>query len=707
MTLFRLSCRLAFSRDPRQRWRQVGIITSSAVASLALLLGFSVVHLAQVSQGRVLARSPVVTSSADQAVLETSTRAIAVDRREHLGQVPVIWLQPRPGHEHEPRAIPPGLSALPGPGEGVLSPGLVTRGYSAEDFGLRRSEAGLGPRGAIGADGLVSASEGWIYARPAAGRTLGEGGNLLSIDRYDPSPRATGNRADQETVLEVPSVNSSGVGLCWLVVAPVLYLALGAARSLSSLRLQRSGTLFRLGIAPWRIRALLALETVALAAPGIAFGAGIWFVLGPRMTTVPMTGVRLLPGTLESPWPQAAAGLLALAALTALSGMVGPLEAGSRGVRRRTPHAAQLIPMVAAVVMMGASRLADPPSAPAAYLLFGGVILCVASFPLGLPVLAAATGRALAGSRRPARWLAGRRLTFDSVTLARPAAAVAALVLIAGAAFAIYGRVTAGGDDPSGSVRGRVAYVDWRDERPGDVSWARGRLSRLVTATTGEGRDGEPVAMVDECSAAARALGAIEASWCEASGDFTDQGREQFRAATHYVPVTNSDGATLKTYGLLMVSSRPIDQREVMQALGPRLPAVNVSGNGASTPYVPVGWLIAGWVLASLVLSAAVVREIGDRALAALRADAATRALDLSDQEQRSVHRWAILTPVVVALPVGYTAAMVFALYGSYLGFTLFYLERITAVSLAVALTTFLTLLAVFEIHRRTLTWDE
>jgi hypothetical protein len=93
-------------------------------------------------------------------------------------------------------------------------------------------------------------------------------------------------------------------------------------------------------------------------------------------------------------------------------------------------------------------------------------------------------------------------------------------------------------------------------------------------------------------------------------------------------------------------------------------------------------------------------------ALTSLTSDSISRALGLSATEVAAVHRWAILTPVGLALPVGYAAAVVFALYGHHLGFTLYYLGRITVVSLAVAVTTFLTLLAVFEIHRRTLAWE-
>ena len=705
MTALRLATRLAFSSDVRQRWRQLGIITSSAVAAALLLLGLAVVHVAQTSEQRIVARSPIQAATPDRAALRVSTRALQLEGRHDLGQFPVTWLEPVPGHEHDTRAVPPGLSALPSPGEAVLSPGLVERGLTAEDFGLTSSHVGSGPRGSIGSSGLVTASEGWIYARPAPGRSLEGSGWLFLIERYPspPSDRAT-DALNQETVPEVPTTTSASVGVLWLIVAPLLYLSLGAARSLSALRLQRSGTLFRLGIAPWRIRALLALETVALTGPGTAVGAGLWFVVGQRMIEVPMTGVRLLPGALSVGWPQVLVALLALVALIGVAGSVGPLEARAKRARRRTPRSVQVVPTVAAVGLMALSRLVAPMSAAAAYLLFGGVILCIASFPLALPVLAAATGRVLARNRQPARWLAGRRLTFDPVALARPAAAVAALVLIAGAAFAIYDRITAGPDDPDrmGSLRGRVATVDWRDERPSDVAWAREQLSGLVTAPTGQGPSGEPVARVDDCRAAARALGASEASWCGTSGHFSDLGREEFGAATHYIPVDATDAATLNSYSLLLLSSRPIEQREVMQALAPRLPAVNVSGNGPSAPYVPVGWLIAGWVLASLVLAAAVIRETGDRALAALTADNATRALGLRAGELGAVHRWAILTPVVVALPVGYTAAVAFALYGNYLGFTLYYLGRITLVSSAVALMTLLTLLAVFAIHGRT-----
>ena len=704
MTSLKLACRLAFSSDVRQRWRQFGILVSSAIAALVLLGGIALVHVARVSDQRVVARSPVEATSSDRAVLESSTRALVISGRDDLGQFPVIWLEPRPGHEHDRHAIPPGLSAMPGPGEGVLSPGLVARGFTAEDFGLHSSSVGRGPRGSIGADGLTTGSEGWIYARPAVGRTLGLGGSLTLLEGYETSGVRSANRVNQETVLEVPSAAAASVGLLWLVIAPALYLALGAARSLSALRLERSGTLVRLGIASWRIRGLLALETVALGGPGLVVGATLWFAIGERITTMPLTGVTLLPDALATPWLLNAGALMALAAMIGISGMIGSLDDGARRRGRRRPHPLHVLPLLSAVGMMAASRVATPMSPQSAGLLFGGVILCVASLPLALPWLALAAGAGLARRSRPGPWLAGRRLTFDAITLARPAATVAALVLIAGAAFAIYGRITGGADDPreGRSLQGRVAQLDWRDERPDDMVWARLQLAGLVTARTGQGASGEPVAIVDHCGDAARALGARGDSWCRSGATFSDRGREEFRTATHYEPVTTDHAARVSDYSLLLLSDRSIDQREVMKALAPRLPAVNVSGNGASAPYLPVGWLIAGWVLASLVLSAAVIREIGDRALAALNQDTVIRALGLSAREVGSVHRWSILIPVLVALPVGYLAAVVFALYGNYLGFTLYYLGRVTIVSAAVALTVLITLHLVFAIHRRT-----
>jgi len=703
MTLFSLAWRLAFSHDVRQRWRQLSVIVATCVASAFILLGVAVTSASMVSDNKILARSPAIAEEPSGAVLDAAPRGLVISEREDLSQFPVLWLQPRPGQESNPVAVPPGLSDLPGPGEGVLSPGLIARGYAPEDFGLKPSQVGLGPGGAIGEEGLTTQSEGWIYARPPAGRTLGEGGILLPLSGYVDGADAD-NRLNLETVPELPSGATSLVGAIWLIAGPALLLALGSARSMSALRLQRASTLNRLGIAEWRVRTLLGVETVLLAGTGAVGGVVLWLTVGQFAESVTLTNVRLLPRALAISPVLIAATTALVVGTVGIVGMSGSMSAGRSAAPRREPRFWHLVPLGVSIAMMMASRLATPMSGAAAYLLFGGVVLCMASLPLATPLLAQAAGRRLVENSRPGVWLAGRRLTRDPVTLARPAAAVGALVLIAGAAFAIYGRITAGTEDldqPSRMMSGQVAQVNWRDERPEDVDWAIRQLPELLAAPTGVNADGSPVVILSDCWSAADAVTIGREAWCSSRKSFSDSGYEAFRAITHFEPLVGRGDAQVDSFNLLLLSQSVIDQREVMRALAPQLPAVNTSSNAPSAPYVPVGWLIAGWVLASLLLCAAIIREVGDRALDTLSRDSAARALGLNNSEMRTVHRWSILTPLVVSVPAGYVAAIAFAIFGHSLGFTIYYVGRITLVAGLVALLAIVTVQTVFHIHRR------
>lgn len=710
-TSLKLAWRLAFSRDVRQRWRQLSVVIASLVSTFVLLLGIAVWQAARQSDDRIELRSPVVAARPVEAIVAVSPRGIVVSGHSDLGQFPVIWLHPRPGHDFDPAAVPPGLRALPAAGEAVLSAALVQRGLTAEDFGLRTSTAGTGLNGAIGDAGLATSSEGWIYARPPAGRTLGSGGTLLPLRGYLHGGPATENRLSQETFPDLPSGTSALVGMLWLVLGPALYLALGASRSLSELRLQRSATLFRLGIAQGRIRTVLAVETALLAATGTAAGVVTWLLAGQSWRSLPLTGTTLQPSALALAAGTVLVIVVALVSVMALVGMTGDVRGRVTSTRRRQPKGWHALPLAASIVAMTASRFATPMSAASASLLFAGVILCLASLPLAVPFLVQRAGTVLSRRTRPAAWLAGRRLVFDSMTFAKPAAAVAALVLIAGAAFAIYGRITDGGSDSgrSGPVdAGRVGQVNWRDERPGDVDWAVRQLSGMLATPTGTDSSGSSVAVVHSCWEVADTLGTARSSWCSSASDFTVRGVDDFAAMTRFTPRVGPAGTRvgpagtqLDGFNLLLLDDTPIDQREVMRALAPRLPAINTTRVDGTTRFVPVGWLIAGWLLASMVLCGAVIREVGDRTLFSLSQDRKVLALGLSRREINAVHRWSVLTPVVVAAPVGYGAAVVFAVLGHYLGFTINYLGRITGVAASVWGMALATLLVVLRLDRR------
>jgi len=76
--------------------------------------------------------------------------------------------------------------------------------------------------------------------------------------------------------------------------------------------------------------------------------------------------------------------------------------------------------------------------------------------------------------------------------------------------------------------------------------------------------------------------------------------------------------------------------------------------------------------------------------------------LGLRRREIETSYRWSLLPPVAVAIPIGFVGAVLFALLGYELGFTVNDLARIGAVAVIAALVSVATFSVVFAIQRRT-----
>lgn len=698
MTLVKVAIRLAFSRRPEQRWRQVSVAAGALVGTLVALLALGLVHVAADARATIAARSPVWATTPAEATLWVSLRGLVLDGE----QLPVVWLHPEPGHEDDLANVPPGLDALPEAGSAVLSPGLVAAGWSAADLGLAASDVGSGPDGTIGSDGLVSATDGWVYARPAAGRDLGEGGALLATIGYD----GPGPRADLEAYPDIPGVARLGLMVAALLVAPAAVVVVSSSRSLSPARAARARTLYLLGIAPGRTRRLLGIETAAVALPGVLAAVAAWVGWLSHVTVLPLTGTVLLSGAMHVGAPAVAGvGLIVLVLLGVSGAVVRPDRASlRRRVRPVRPWTG--VPLVVALTAMGGSQLVPVDSPARAVLLFAGLFLTFVALPMGLPVIAAHAGRALGARGTAARWLAGRRLQIGSWNLTRPAAVVGLLVFIGGAAFAVYARMTA--PDPDAVADSPVAAVDvgWRDPRPGDVDTVRERLGDYLVLPTVADDQREPTATVPSCAAVTALAQRIGTPAC--AGDDLDPALiERFRALTHRLLVVDDGTSRLADDGVLVIDTSGVGApddlpRILMHRLAGDLPALNVTAVTASTPLTPdVGWLTACCLVAAILLAAALNREIGDRAIGALTADRSLGQLGLSAREIGAVERWSLLTPVVAAIPLGYLAAAAFALMGYELGYTADNLLRIAVVAGAAGLMALGTMLVAFRIGPR------
>lgn len=675
------------------------MLAALAVTTMALL-AVGMLQLARDSDSLIAARSPTWAGGSGDARLDLSARGLSLPG---FGQFPVVWLAPVTGHQNDPWVVPPGLSRLPAPGEGVLSPGLVARGWTAQDFGLRPSTAGLGPHGVIGSEGVATQSEGWVYARPAGGRSLGHGGALLPSRGYTSEPK---NGISLETMPQVPPFGDSAIGVGWMIVAPSLFLLASAARAMSGVRDARAQTLWRLGIDSARIRVLLVVETSLLAVSGALPALLFWTAGLSRLTAVPLTGTTLKADALRSPlWISASCvvATVLLAAGTAAVGQIGARSLKQDARKVRTWHA---IPLVVAFLMMASGPWLDPVSGLRPILLFGGLLLTFAALPMALPTAMAHIGAWLGQSGKPATWLAGRRLSLRSANLSRPAAMVGALVFVAGAAFALYDHLVPP-EESSGSTGNAAAFdVSWRDPQPGDLSVVEARDRSLAILPVQLPRSGGERIIFTSCAELQRWIDSGAGGPCARSQPGNRRSTSPhlsagpLRATGHRVTVGADSSMSSGT--AFVIGPMRTTSRQVMQTFR-GLPAVNITPVGGEPPTQDprVGWMLAGWTLATLLLLTALLREIGDRGLSSMGDISHLLRLGLTREEIDQSYRWRLLPPVAVAIVIGFLGAVFFALRGYQLGITSNNLERIAVVAGLAATVSVATFAVVFAVQHR------
>lgn len=674
MTVLTTALRLAFSRDDRHRWRQLSVVAGAFVATFLIAGAFGALGASATAAAKMAARSPVWATDPQSATLNVSLRGLTLEGV----QFPVVWLDPAPGHESDPRLVPPGLVRLPGPGEAVLSPGLAADGYTAADFGLAPSDAGTGPHGTIGVDGVATLSEGFLYIRPPAGRTLGQEGALLSTTGYDPA----GGGANLEASPDIIPPEQMAVASGLLLALPAAFLVLNVARASSRTRSHRARVLHKLGVGRGRVAALLGLETAALASLGALAAIATWLVVADRAQHVPLSGAVLVPGALHLTWWKLAIASIAVVALCAAAGSrPDPDRVRTRrrvGTARARGALSQLL-FGGALLMMASSRWVPQESSARQQLLFAGLVGVAVGIPVALPGLCSQLGRAVATSKSPSGWLGGRRLRHDASLVARPAAAVGLVVLFAGSAFALYGRLGVVEPDSGSELDFSRFVVEWRDEQAQDFPAVADALTPLTALPFAADDTGQRV-YLGSCPVNPVPFSQmLPTPTCE-GGKITDQFAAAFQRATTFEAEPTPPPNTINGY--LVIGPRDVDQLTVMKPLAALVPGLNI--NQMSSPPVPwsgVGWIVTGWVTGTAALMLLLIREIGERVHRTARANSTPAGLGLTRRELAQVQRWSLYPPALIAVALGYLGAVVFALYGYSLGVTINYLGRITLVS--------------------------
>lgn len=366
--------------------------------------------------------------------------------------------------------VPPGLSALPGPGQVVVSPALKALLDSPDGPLLAPRLGGARVTGTIGSDGLAGPRELAFYL----------GSDTLPADRATRLDAFGGGLPGEGFG---PVLTLLVVVIFVVLLLPVVVFLGAAVRFGGERRDRRLAALRLLGADAAMVRRIAAGEAAAAALLGIVAG-GLFFTAGRQLAPlVALWDLSVYAADVRPVLPLVAAVVVTVPALAvgvtlvALRGIViEPLGVVRRGtpVRRRLWW--RLVLPVAGLGLLYplAQSTAGRPGTSHWQVALGAVLLLTGTVTL-LPWLVDLVVRRLRGG--PVPWqLAVRRLQLDSATSAR---------LVNGVAVAVAGTIGlqmlfVGVQDeftrPSGQDTSR-AQVDIRLPAPPDAAAALARLA--------------------------------------------------------------------------------------------------------------------------------------------------------------------------------------------------------------------------------------
>ncbi|HWK90887.1 MAG TPA: FtsX-like permease family protein [Luteimicrobium sp.] len=346
--------------------------------------------------------------------------------------------------------LPPGVDALPGPGQYVASPAMQKLLASAPDSELAARYGSPTNVGTIG-DAALPSPDSLVIIVGSTAAELSRSGHAIQVTSIaTESP----GQCSGETCAVGLGMNRNAVALVFGVVAVALVIPIlvfiGAATRLSATRREQRLAAMRLvGATPRQVRTVAAMESVLAAAAGTVVGFAVFLALRPLVLRIPLTGSTFQPADyglsvldvvlvlVLVPLAAAVASRLAMRRV-----VVSPL-----GVTRRTtpadPSPWRLVPFVAGLVWLGGLAIVGPPTTTGGQLLsyLGGVAVVMVGLVVAGPWLTRAGSRLLAvRTGRPTVLLAGRRLSDDPRTAFR---SVSGLILALFVGTAATGTITA------------------------------------------------------------------------------------------------------------------------------------------------------------------------------------------------------------------------------------------------------------------------
>ena len=325
----------------------------------------------------------------------------------------------------------PGLPADPPIGTWFVSPELNRRIDSAPELETRFPDAvEIAPAGIGAGDELL------------AYRIVGEEMELNERLVNRPGSDWIGLNAPVSGLI----VGLAGAGLILVLGVGFLRAALGPI----GVGLERRLALLEaMGATRSSLRKLTALTTAFAVIPGVGLGALFWYLLAPKLESVPIVGEVTLRGDLSLPsWLMVGIAASVVGLSLVLSVRVSRAHTGSRPTSRipRSTRWWRLLPLLASTSLIFYAKSATGDTA--GLRLVSGLLAAALTITFALPVLINLLGRIIASGSSMNRLLIGRRLSWNATTSSLALMALASMAVLVPTAGS---HVAAGSEEESPS----------------------------------------------------------------------------------------------------------------------------------------------------------------------------------------------------------------------------------------------------------------
>ncbi|MFJ4854657.1 ABC transporter permease [Streptomyces sp. NPDC088730] len=431
----------------REGWVRTLLTAVGVGIGVALLLtAASVPHMLDERSARDQARSETkVSDSPDVSAKKSDSSVLRIEASTEFRDRSITGFLMRPDGAHP--VVPPGVTALPGPGEMVVSPALEEL-LGDPGSALLRERLPYKVTGTIADAGLRSPNELWFYAGSDT-LTSASGGHRVA-GYGDPGP------SDPLPPMLIVLV----IMICVVLLAPVAIFIATAVRFGGDRRDRRLAALRLVGTDIRMTRRIAAGEALFGSVLGLLIGLAVFLVGRQFVGHIEVWDASAFPSDL-APDARLCVVIALAVPLTAVLVTLGAMRSvvieplgvvrNSRGGKRRLWW--RLLLPVAGLAVFGLSGKVDEYSPVNPYPVAGGAVLVLVGLALLLPWLVEACVKRLRGG--PVPWqLATRRLQLSSGAASRAVSGVT--VAVAGAValqmlFAAmnddFNRIT--GQDPS------------------------------------------------------------------------------------------------------------------------------------------------------------------------------------------------------------------------------------------------------------------